>query len=146
MIFIDADWRDLDGPQRVGVARISAVRGRETLSFAFEPDWLAKHGGLMLDPLLLQTSGWHHPAGGGLPSILHDSAPDRWGRVLMRRRETETARREGRPERALTDADFLLGVSDLSRPGGLRFRTATDGPFLFKSWLWLAVLRDPKSP
>lgn len=132
-IFIDADWRNLDGPQRVGAARISSVRGRDTLSFAFDPDWLAKQGGLMLDPLLLETTGWNYPAGGGLPGILHDSAPDRWGRVLMRRRETENARREGRPERSLTDVDFLLGVSDLSRSGGLRFRTATDGPFLAKA-------------
>ncbi|MCX6876776.1 MAG: HipA domain-containing protein [Verrucomicrobia bacterium] len=133
MIFIDADWRGLDGPQRVGVARISTVRGRETLAFAFDPDWLSQYGGLMLDPLLLATTGWHYPSVGGLPGILHDSAPDRWGRVLMRRRETEHARREGRPERSLTDADFLLGVSDATRSGGLRFRTAADGPFLAES-------------
>lgn len=129
-IFIDADWQGLGGPQRVGVARTSVVRGHETLAFAFDPEWLSQHGGLLLDPLLLATTGWHYPAGGGLPGILRDSAPDRWGRTLMRRREAENARREGRPERLLGDLDFLLGVADASRPGGLRFRTAADGTFL----------------
>lgn len=129
-VFIDADWQGLGGPKRVGAARISVVRGRETLAFAYDPDWLSQRGALMLDPLLLATTGWHYPAGAGLPGILHDSAPDRWGRTLMRRRETENARREGRPERLLGELDFLLGVADASRPGGLRFRSAADGPFL----------------
>ena len=132
-IFIDADWRGLDGPRRVGSARFSTVRGREAVSFAFDPDWLSNHGGLLLDPTLVEATGWQYPISGGLPGILHDSAPDRWGRLLMRRREAEDSRRKGRPERNLTEADFLLGVSDATRSGGLRFRTSDQGPFLAES-------------
>ncbi len=41
-----------------------------------------------------------------------DSAPDRWRRLLMERRETHAARRERRQARALDDWDFLLGMPD----------------------------------
>lgn len=132
-IYIDADWRELKGPHRVGTARVSTVRGREAVSFAFDPGWLSNHGELLLDPTLVQATGWYHALAGGLPGILHDSAPDRWGRLLMRRREAEDARREGRSERNLSEADFLLGVSDATRSGGLRFRTNAEGPFLAES-------------
>jgi len=63
--------------------------------------------------------------------IFLDSCPDRWGRLLMTRREAQRARAEGRSPRRLEETDFLLGVCDVLRPGGLRFRT--DGPFLDES-------------
>ena len=57
-----------------------------------------------------------------------DSCPDRRGRVMMRRREAQVARTEGRAERRLLELDFLLGVHDAHRMGALRFRMG--GPFL----------------
>lgn len=129
-IFIDADWGNLNGPQRVGTARVSNVRGHESVSFLYDTDWLAAHGGLLLDPDLMETDGWQYPARNVFPGILHDSAPDRWGRLLMRRREVAQARKEGRSARSLSETDFLLGVSDGTRSGGLRFCLEKDGPYL----------------
>ena len=40
----------------------------------------------------------------------------------MQRAERRRAEREGRPVRTLMEADYLLGVSDISRLGALRFR------------------------
>ncbi|WP_434661861.1 hypothetical protein P5W99_03585 [Paraburkholderia sp. A3BS-1L] len=61
-----------------------------------------------------------------------DSAPDRWGRVLMERREAAAAAREGRKMRTFHELDFLLGVYDHTRMGGLRF-CQPGGPFLDNS-------------
>ena len=59
-----------------------------------------------------------------------DSSPDRWGRVLLRRREAALARLEKREPMNLTELDFLLGGFDGNRMGGLRFKREMDGPFL----------------
>ena len=52
-----------------------------------------------------------------------DSCPDRWGRLLMKRREAIVAKKEERKPRTLTEVDFLIGVYDETRMGGLRFST-----------------------
>lgn len=44
-----------------------------------------------------------------------DSAPDRWGRALMRRMERRRAEREGTAPRTLQEIDFLLLVDDEAR-------------------------------
>jgi serine/threonine-protein kinase HipA len=62
--------------------------------------------------------------------IFLDSSPDRWGRVLMQRRENLRARREERRPRSLTEWDFLLGVHDETRLGALRFRDPHSGQFI----------------
>jgi serine/threonine-protein kinase HipA len=58
-----------------------------------------------------------------------DSAPDTWGRRLMQRAERRQAERDRRAVRTLTEIDYLLGVSDETRLGALRFRRTTDEPF-----------------
>ena len=40
------------------------------------------------------------------------------------------AQAETRQPRSLGEVDFLLGVSDIARQGGLRFKETPDGPFL----------------
>ncbi len=62
--------------------------------------------------------------------IFLDSSPDRWGRLLMRRREAALARQEKRTEKLLLESDYLLGVYDGHRMGGIRFRMTEKGPFL----------------
>lgn len=59
-----------------------------------------------------------------------DSCPDRWGRVLMQRREVQLTKVEGRDARSLMESDYLLGVYDGHRMGALRFRLYENGPFL----------------
>lgn len=130
-IFVDADWA---GPEplvrRVGTIEVSIVRGQEVASFSYDPRWLESRAGVVLDPLLPPAAGPRYFSKGMLPGLMHDSAPDRWGRMLIRRREALEARREGRSEKALTASDYLLGVSDAGRIGGLRFKTEEGGSYL----------------
>jgi serine/threonine-protein kinase HipA len=48
----------------------------------------------------------------------------------MERREALIAGQEGRKPRTLMGSDYLMGVSDRCRMGGLRFKLTEDGPFL----------------
>ena len=62
--------------------------------------------------------------------MFSDSCPDRWGRLLMKRREAIKARNEKRKPKTLLESDYLLGVCDQTRMGALRFALAEDGAFL----------------
>lgn len=53
--------------------------------------------------------------------IFMDSCPDRWGQVLMQRRETIAAKEAGRAKITLGAWEFLRGVQDHTRMGALRF-------------------------
>lgn len=104
------------------------------VSFEYAQGWLAQHP-FMLDPRLALYSGEQHPAGDAVSfGVFLDSAPDRWGRVLMERREAIQARKEGRARRNLQEMDYLLGVNDHTRQGALRFRRP-NGAFLDSSEL-----------
>lgn len=92
----------------------SRVRNRrESASFEYDPGWLANPERFALEPALGLTPGpFHTPPEKTLFGAIGDSAPDRWGRVLMRRAERRRADREGRTPRTLFEADFLLMVDD----------------------------------
>ena len=107
---------------RVGTLSRSVARGKEAVRFCYASEWLArKRGSFAIDPELPLTPGDFHPRMGcTLHGAFRDSAPDRWGRILMERRESEQARVHGRRPCRLSDWDFLLGVSDAARMGGLR--------------------------
>lgn len=130
-IYIYADWLGLNGPTLIGILRAEYIRGSEIFSFEYEKEWLQTNNPLLLDPDLQWYSG---------PQFLQnekinfgaflDSSPDRWGRVLMRRREALMARLEKRPQKTLLPSDYLLGVYDQHRMGALRFKENPDGPFL----------------
>jgi serine/threonine-protein kinase HipA len=130
-IQVCADWDGLDKPTVMGTLFGDSSRGRELLSFEYDPLWLASGNAQEIDPALRLFRGRQFP---GKDSdsfgIFLDSEPDRWGRLLMRRREALVARSENRAARTLSETDFLLGVHDLARMGALRFRKGTDGPFL----------------
>jgi hypothetical protein len=61
------------------------------------------------------TSTWEQYLDAGARLHFSDSAPDRWGRMLMERREAAEADREGRPMK-------VLGMKWTSRWGGARYR------------------------
>ena len=127
-VFLDAI--DLGGLQRVGTLYRQGVRTDLPASFEYAPEWRESGHAFMLDPRLeLWPGELHPPPRAAAFGIFMDSAPDRWGRVLMERREAAAAEREGRKMRNLQELDFLLGVHDLTRMGALRFRRA-GGPFL----------------
>lgn len=122
------------GQQRMGVLHRQHARAGDVYSFEFDPQWLARKDPLALDLDLLPTPGrTYPPANRSQFGIFMDSAPDRWGRTLMQRREALLASQSKRPARALTEWDYLLGVHDHSRIGALRFRADTRSPFLDNS-------------
>jgi len=105
-------------------------RGTESATFTYAGQYLARRGAYALEPGLPLHSGSHHtPTGQKLFGVFNDCAPDRWGRTLVKRRDTALARAESRPSRALAEVDYLLGVRDDLRQGALRIRVA-EGPFL----------------
>ena len=86
---------------------------------------------MYLDPDLQLYAGRQYPTGAkNVFGLFADSSPDRWGRLLMTRRERILAEQEGRKPRKLLDSDFLLGVYDETRMGAIRFKLDKDGPFL----------------
>jgi len=130
-IEVFAHWVGLLQPVLVGILHATPVRGKEIFSFEYEHDWLRGSQAHALDPSLQLFQGIHYtPHGQENFGIFLDSSPDRWGRFLMKRREAELAREEKREERKLLESDYLLGVCDEQRIGGLRFRTDPEGPFL----------------
>jgi serine/threonine-protein kinase HipA len=99
-------------------------------AFEYDADWLRIAPAVELDPRLQPTPGPQYgPPERDSFGVFLDAAPDRWGRALMRRREAQLAREAKRAERRLTELDYLLGVFDGHRMGGLRFRIGS-GPFL----------------
>ena len=96
-------------------------KGRESASFEYNKEWLANPRRFALEPALQLTAGVHY-TDKSLFGAIGDSAPDRWGRVLMRR-----ANNTGR---TLLEIDYLLGVSDEARQGALRFSEGIDNTYL----------------
>jgi serine/threonine-protein kinase HipA len=98
-------------------------KGRESSAFEYFKDWLTNPNRFAFEPALVLAEGMFHTnAGQSLFGAIGDSAPDRWGRVLMQR-----ANNTGR---TLSELDYLLGVNDETRQGALRFSTSTDGEYL----------------
>src|SRR6266851_2471148 len=112
------------------VGRLRRLRrdAKSVLSFAFDPDWLRGENRLVLDPALIAQDG--EQFSNELFGIFADTAPDRWGRTLLMRREAAMARREGRRPRILDDWDFLVGVDDELRMGALRLAAPSGGHFV----------------
>lgn len=132
IIWVYADWNPIEAPQLIGILVVQRVRGKEIFSFEYNETWLnASQAKLYLDPNLGLYKGKQYlPEGKNNFGIFLDSAPDCWGRLLMRRREAWQAKLEGREERTLFESDYLLGVFDGHRMGGLRFKLEQDGAFL----------------
>ena len=121
---------DLGGePIRAGRLWLRVRGGRESASFEYDNAWMNHPLRFDLEPALTVGPGPYHVRGALFGSI-GDSAPDRWGRVLLRRDEVRRAKMEGRAPRTLFESDFLLRVDDEVRTGALRFSTSGDGPFL----------------
>jgi serine/threonine-protein kinase HipA len=123
---------DLEGiPIKVGKLWGRSRNGRESMSFEYDPNWLSHPKRFSLDPALqLDAGSFHASPDKPLFGAIDDSAPDRWGRLLMRRSERKNAEKEKRTPRTLQEIDFLLMVDDEGRQGALRFKKEAEGPFL----------------
>jgi serine/threonine-protein kinase HipA len=130
-ILVYADWQELQGPKLIGTLSADVLRAKEVFAFEYAAEWLNSPNPQNLDPDLQLYAGPQYLTG-SKPNfgLFLDSSPDRWGRRLMDRREAIIARREERKPITLMESDYLLGVYDGNRMGGLRFKQKADGLFL----------------
>jgi len=130
-IYVYAHWTGMKEPVLMGVLKAEFARGKEIFSFSYSANWLKSRYSQILDPELhLYTGSQYSKDEKQNFGVFLDSSPDRWGRVLMKRREAAMARSEKRPEKTLRESDYLLGVFDGHRMGAVRFKEEPDGPFL----------------
>ena len=122
-ITVYADFDFLATPQEIGTLGYERVRGKDHFVFEYSREWLKKHGGIMLSGDLMNVPSLQHPRGAdSVFGFVKDSFPDRWGRLLLDRRERLKAQAESRPVRMLTNYDYLTGIEDFTRMGGIRYR------------------------
>ena len=131
-IWVYADWQFLEETQLIGFLTAQLLRGKEIFSFEYAEAWINRQNPILfLDPHLGFYKGKQYlPEEKNSFGIFLDSSPDRWGRLLMRRREASQAKEQGRDEHMLFETDFLLGVFDGHRMGAVRFKLGEDGPFM----------------
>jgi len=123
---------DINGETTL-VGRLWAhIRGRrESATFEYSSSWLRSPKCFALEPALAIKEGSHHTnIGKSIFGAIGDSAPDRWGRMLMRRASRKEDKNTGRTPRTLWETDYLLNVNDVARMGALRFSRIEGGPFL----------------
>jgi len=116
IVEVYADWQPIEG----GV-----------FSFAYDKAFLTSAYRLQIDPILTLHSGelYNDEADKNFRAFL-DSSPDRWGRILMQRRAAIEARKGIRATSRLNELDYLLGVHDSYRMGGIRFKRVGSDAFL----------------
>jgi serine/threonine-protein kinase HipA len=128
LVYVDLDG----GPHLMGRLWARVRKSKESGTFEYDHAWLQHPARFSLEPALQLGPGpFHTPADTPMFGAIGDSAPDRWGRALMRRMERRREEREGGgPPRTLQEIDFLLLVDDEARQGALRFAEREGGPFL----------------
>ena len=137
-VFADFDW--LKEPRLIGELSYESLRGSDSYGFCYSDDWLRDYGNLFLSDDLNNYPGQQYTAPGkDIFGCFSDALPDRWGRTLINRREQILAKEEKRPIRRLSSFDYLVGIEDYSRMGGLRFKDSLDGEYINAS----EVLRIP---
>ncbi len=130
IIYVYDDF-SAESPIHIGYLYVNSIRGKEDYSFEYCDEWLDSHlNSPSIDPYIELYGGRQYPIHGDIFGPFSDASPDRWGRMLMNRRERIYAAQEERKPRRLTNFDYLLGVYDESRMGGLRFKLDPDGDFL----------------
>lgn len=130
-IYVYADWVKLNGATFMGTLSVDRVRGNEVFAFNYDERWLASGNAQQLDPELQLYSGEQFLGDDKSNfGVFTDSCPDRWGRILMKRREAILARQNNQPVKRLYESDYLLGLFDGNRMGALRFKLDPKGEFL----------------
>ena len=119
-------YLSLDKDFYLGDIYIDNIRGEEEFSFAFSDEYLQGKDHLFLDPKLFVYKGRQY----GLFGFLQDMCPDRFGRMLINKRESDFALKNNLPPKRLLLSDYLLYVDDNSRMGAFRLKKEKDGEFL----------------
>lgn len=127
MVEVYLDCEFTHGPTLVG--RLWHDRGQ--VRFEYHEAWIANRHAFELDPgLTLDAEPFFPDPEQANFGVFLDSSPDRWGQMLMDRREAMIARDEKRQPRRLHAWDYLLGVQDVTRMGALRFRREDEEVFI----------------
>ena len=133
-ITVYADFDFLSAPQEIGTLGYEHVRGKDHFVFEYARQWLKQYGGILLSGDLMNVPSLQHPRGNDhVFGFVKDSFPDRWGRLLLDRRERLTAQSEGRPTRMLTNYDYLIGIEDFTRMGGIRYKEEDSDDYIRSS-------------
>lgn len=121
-------YMDIKGETRyIGLLRYLSKRRGQSSSFEYTDDWLSYGGAFAIDPVnlpLQRGAFFHNSARSALPGALRDTAPDRWGQMLIKR-----AFRKAGKERTLSEIDYLLAMNDRSRIGALRYKRPGEDTF-----------------
>ena len=133
-IIVYADFDFLTSPEEIGTLGYEHVRGKDHFVFEYSRQWLKLHGGILLSGDLMNVPSLQYPRGNdNVFGFVKDSFPDHWGRLLLDRRERLTAQQEGRPKRMLTNYDYLIGIEDVTRMGGIRYKEEEGGDYIRSS-------------
>ncbi len=111
----------------VGRCRCIAGRRGQSSVFEYADSWRDRPNAFALDPanLPLEHRQTYTSSGkSAVPGALRDTAPDRWGRQLIRR-----AFRKAGEQHALSEIDYLLTINDQTRIGALRYRREGEQAF-----------------
>lgn len=128
-VYADFDW--LETAVLVGELGYESLRGTDSYSFCYDHNWLRQYSDLYLSADINNYTGLQFTQPDrDIFGCFGDALPDRWGRLLLNRREQILAQEEKRPVRKLSSYDYLLGIDDYSRMGGLRFKESPDGEFI----------------
>lgn len=128
-VYADFDW--LETAVLVGELGYESLRGTDSYSFCYDHNWLRQYSDLYLSADINNYTGLQFTQPDrDIFGCFGDALPDRWGRLLLNRREQIRAQEEKRPVRKLSSYDYLLGIDDYSRMGGFRFKESPDGEFI----------------
>ncbi len=130
-ITVYADFDFLTSPQEIGTLGYERVRGKDHFVFEYSHEWLKLHGAIVLSGDLMNVPSLQHPRDtNSVFGFVKDSFPDRWGRLLLDRRERLTAQAEGRAVRVLSNYDYLIGIGDFTRMGGIRYKNEDSDDYM----------------
>jgi serine/threonine-protein kinase HipA len=134
-VYADFDW--LREVELIGELSFEYLRSTATYGFQYSKEWLKKHSDILLSDDINNYPGMQYTQQGkDIFGCFSDALPDRWGRMLLNRREQILALEEKRPMRKLSSFEQLIGIDDFSRMGGFRFKTDPNGDFINQnSWL-----------
>ncbi len=111
----------------VGRCRYVAKRHGQSSVFEYADEWLNNPDAFSLDPANLPLNGGQIYTmfdKSALPGALRDTAPDRWGRKLIKRVFRKTGE-----NRTLSEIDYLLAITDQTRIGALHYKRENEASF-----------------
>ena len=141
----------LDEEIYVGKLYAQKINAKEIYSIELSSDFLkSKYSKYKLDPELNNYLGRQYLSSKkDIFGFLSDACPDRWGRTLIKRKESLKAKEENRKPKKLTELDYLLEVYDESRMGALRFKLDLNGDYLANDnekivppWVYIRTLEE----